>query len=1262
MTADADIQLEDLLESYPPVTIPGFQTLINAKKEFRDMFSPVGEKLPPGRGQFFKHQIFTHRFLRAYDETLDLSSTGVGKSCKFLGFIEYTIKERLKKKTDPKNVDEKVAHFDKILILVKNETQKNEIKNQIICKCSDGHYLTENVKNAKDSAQRRAISSELKKAGYKIETTRKFVSRVLKHYPETQEGNIKMANDFADTFFWFDEAHNLIKDPGATDKREKDRVYNQIWRVLHLALRRKVVLSTATPMINGPEEIGTLMNLILPADGTLPRGYDYINITDNDFRTFFPGYPYNPRVTDRNTWITYFRGKFPADYKLQNPDVDLTPYIRNDLEKHFKGQIPTSFNYNTASLQDFEPYFRGRIGYIRATSTGAVPVEQGELIEDEVEFKNGKPFISNLTVAPSWMSEHQTEGYLNAFSKGSGELYSGSRQASNFVFPDGSFGNGISEEEKRLRKQQRQARKAVKKEQKIVPIKQLPEKGIVKSINPLDTEAVERDEIEFANENNIEKRGFRRYVEELGDDMYRATPEFADYISTIDNISVLSCKFANIIEHVANEPGNCFVYGEYVKGSGSVVLGLCLEQMGFVRYNETSSVFLSDTHSSTLCGMGATGSSAKNERDTRITKGVMRYALLTGEITDPKFVSMMETMNSYENRHGELIKVLISSKSGRDGINVSNVLQIHLIGPEWNQSSMYQAQSRGIRATSHEDLIDEEKERLQNLSEEEKQQIINEGGDPYNPRIEIKIYKHVAMPLEQSSTSIDLMMYHYSEDKDRQIKRVMRIMKQCAIGCQINKKRNIRQPPDINYSAECDYDVCEYKCVDPEPDGVDYSTYDVVYSAAEITEATRSITNLFKLNNSFTIEDITSILSNERKKYIIVALEKLITNKIPIRDRFGYKSYLREDDGTFYLDRTYPSGINASYSMSYYTKGIIGIQQEKLSDVVVTLESPIYEKIFSELENMDPNDPEFDKKLSSISIDGQALIVEEVIKREMLGIITPLTEAITRKFQRMIFVIHDPVTEIDKVYEGMSDNKPKRGRKKKTDVKRRMTKHKTSKMNIVEDETTEQVVIHTLYSQVPNQTSYSSIARFNKGEGRTRILKPSEIRTGWRDISQVELPVYNKYVQYRIAQNNKAFEDKGIYGFILPDGKFRIRDKLSEDPGAEDDDRQKNRGKVCKSWSKPRLIDIMWEIGIPAPEGQFQTFKESDRRKLVESLFTSGAKKKIEELYALPLEQLVWYYKWHSTKKVKKPDMCEKILLKMKEDGRLMRMDGKLDE
>lgn len=1303
MATDNDIQLADMLVSYPPATTPGFQTLISAKEEFIEMSSDTRERLPPGRGKYFKHQKFMLRFLRAHEKVLILDATGTGKSCSVLSFCEYTRKELEKAKVDPTGADERNAHFKRVIVLVKGPTQKNEFKNQLVCKCSDGRYETSLVKNASTPAvQRTNVTLEIKKAGYQVSTYTTFAHRIAEKYP-TDADNERLADDFSDTIFWIDEAHNLLVDPDATTTlSEKQHTYHTIWRVLHLIRRSKIIISTATPMINEDVEIGSLMNLILPVNGILPEGYSVRNAPPNDIRVFFPNLPFNYETVT-------FADIFPLLQAIvinKNSDIpnidrfnvrELSPYIREltpsqlpaNLETmsrseldpllsivmgyYFQGQFPPDYDFKTATLDDLEPYMRGRVGFIRAADTGAIPEEQGILYGNE-HTVNGVTYNSQLVLYSTAMSDLQSEAYGRATEAGQrhDELAGAERQAGNFVFPDGFWGNGITDDERNARREIRRAKKVIKAGIKAREGDQDEELNIEEEdILPIGFVQTEEQGVENIIDGGV-PRAFRRYVEIRGEN-FSATQEFAPWLQDLDYISVLSCKYAEIVRIVMNEPGNAFVYGEYIKGSGAIVLALCLEGMGFVRYNENTSMFMSSggesvkPYCSSSVGdieeevdmsdpVAVAAAAARRESRLAIRRrvrpnvlsrqngGPLRYALLTRDTSDVKFNSMMEAMNSYENRHGDYIKVLISSRVGRDAINVNNVLQIHLIGPEWNQSSIYQALSRGLRATSHDDLIREERERIA-IEEPER--------DPATARIIVKIYKHAA--IAQNGSSIDLQMYNIAEYKDRNIKRIMRMMKQCAIGCQIHYNRNVR-PTDIDGSPTCDYDVCQYQCVDPPPEEIDYSTYDVLYAGDIVDSAMVEIINIFRQRNALTLAEISSFLPHYRTKYLIIALEKIIINKISLVDRFGYTTYLQEDNGSFYLDRTYPSTLPSSYAMSYYTQGIIGIEQNSLANIVTKLETGEYQEILNVLENIDPNDPQFESLLNNISIEGQASILEEVIIRIIGGVNNNFTNAIINKYQRMIFQIHEPITELNKVYNQLNQLRPKRGRKRNPDIKRRVKKINPitiDESKISRDEDTEIVYLHTLYSQIINQTGYATTARFNKAEGRIRLLKASEINYGWRDISELDLPVYNAFIQIEIATRNRPFENQGIYGFVLNDGKFRIRDRLTEDVGAADDARKIKRGKVCNTWYRPDLIELMYQIGISEPGGVFPKFTESDRGMMIRFMLGKRMNKPFEELQTWSLDKLTWFYKWYSASSVKRDTLCDLIRNHMAATGRL---------
>src|SRR5207302_5185288 len=83
-----DVNLTDLLVSYPSVDTPQLQTLVTAKREFNLLASSPNEPLPP-KGQFLKHQQLTLRYMRAYDQLMIISETGTGKTGEIDIVTEY---------------------------------------------------------------------------------------------------------------------------------------------------------------------------------------------------------------------------------------------------------------------------------------------------------------------------------------------------------------------------------------------------------------------------------------------------------------------------------------------------------------------------------------------------------------------------------------------------------------------------------------------------------------------------------------------------------------------------------------------------------------------------------------------------------------------------------------------------------------------------------------------------------------------------------------------------------------------------------------------------------------------------------------------------------------------------------------------------------------------------------------------------------------------------------------------------------------------
>lgn len=1206
-----EIQLEDMLETYNSIYMPQFQKYLSAKQEFREMASVPNEKLPKGPGKYYKHQIFMLRFLRAYDDIMIISGTGSGKSCEILAFIEYCKKQRDKELTGDLSFDEKAAHFKKTIILVKGQTQKNEIRNQIICKCSDGSYLTRRVKNAKsETDQKRALTDELKKAGYIVTTYTSFANKVRK-YENTPNGYNRMVADFSDTIFWIDEAHNLLveqdKNLKQDEKTEKIRTYQTLHLLLHSAKRCKRIISTATPMLNDPTDLTSLFNLILPEDGKLPPGFNPTIATDNDIRVLFPDL----------TLIEY--NQLKRNYE--------------ELGKYFKGQIPADFDYENANLEDVEPYFRGRIGYIRAADTGAQAKEIGDIV-------NIEKYSSKIIVYKSYMSDFQKQAYDN-LSRQSKKAFGGSlRQASNFVFPDGSWGGGSSKVQSKVKPE----------DQNVLPIFSASESSY-------------EDETDDDIDTTTTIKGFSKYVTVNGDN-FTAKNEFKKYISNLESIRILSCKYASIIELSMNANGNVFVYGEYVQGSGAIVLGLCYEQMGFERFEESTSIFESaGGNTKPYCGNSTTiKKDGLYNRRVKIEKK-MRYALLTRDTSESKFHAMMEAMNSYENRYGEYIKVLISSRVGRDGINVNNVVQIHLVGGEWNQSAIYQAISRGLRATSHEDILEDERQRLISLNK-----------DPRTAKVSVDIYKHAAVP-DDNTDGYDIHMYKIAAEKDRRIRRIMRMMKQTAIGCQIHYNRNVR-PDDIDYTDTCDYDICKYECSDPfvDPNLIDYSTYNVHYTTEMISNIIQKIAALFRVNTILSFNEILTLLDEEYKgTYVLLALEKIISNKIPLVDRFGFTVYLYEDDNIFFIDRNYPFDDNESYLMSYYNNGIIATDNTYLSKFMANIND---DKIIEYILRLGGGEGRMRDRYTEqgLTVEILAKILEYCISKlyfepKMEGdsqYVYDIMNEIVEDLKYYTFKIPYPRKLIESEINPTIPQPKTVGRKKNVDKisRTKPVEINSSTLRLLDDldKNEPSVYLHTIYSGIANDTEYATVARTTKGDGTLRIYDIFENK--WRDVNNEELSVYNLLIQATTYQRDKVFKDQGVYGILRlfsdKRGKYRVANRNYLSPKANSNDkRDDNRGIICVNLSRHDLIDVLWDVQfqLPVDNTKKVVYDDQNRNDMINLLSGKKIKKGIfkynaDELKTWGTDKLQ-YYAYATTMKYTRAQICDLLFEHLMENNKM---------
>ena len=360
-------------------------------------------------------------------------------------------------------------------------------------------------------------------------------------------------------------------------------------------------------------------------------------------------------------------------------------------------------------------------------------------------------------------------------------------------------------------------------------------------------------------------------------------------------IEKYSGKIKEICNSIINSEGIVLIYSQYLD-SGIIPMSLALEEMGFTRYGSTSSLFkIPPVNNLDL----NTYTNIKNSSSIPA-----KYTIICGDIKlTPKNNKSIdiEALTNKKNSNGDLIKVVIISKAGSEGIDFKNIRQVHVLEPWYNMSRIEQIIGRGVRNCSHIDL-------------------------PFEKR-NVQIFLHGTIIDENEEESCDLYIYRLAEYKAKQIGVVTRLLKEISIDCLLNKGQmnyifeNMKQKviiklsdrQKINYNVghkpntfQCDFmDSCLYECYNNNKiDKINDLTY---------------TKNFIEVNNNIIIDRIKSLMRekfyysknnlikniNIVKEYPILqiysALSELIDNKYIIYDKYNREGYLINIDDYYYF-------------------------------------------------------------------------------------------------------------------------------------------------------------------------------------------------------------------------------------------------------------------------------------------------------------------------------------------------------------------------
>ena len=174
-------------------------------------------------------------------------------------------------------------------------------------------------------------------------------------------------------------------------------------------------------------------------------------------------------------------------------------------------------------------------------------------------------------------------------------------------------------------------------------------------------------------------------------------------------LETYSPKFLNILENVKDidHEGLHLVYSQFRTLEGVGIMKLVFEANGFIQFKikkigESWQLNMTDEDLANPNKFALyTGTETDEEKELirNIFNGDWKYIPLGIE-------TKLKTL-ALNNMYGEVIKVLMISASGAEGISLKNVRYVHITEPYWHPVRMEQVIGRARRICSHKDLPEE---------------------------------------------------------------------------------------------------------------------------------------------------------------------------------------------------------------------------------------------------------------------------------------------------------------------------------------------------------------------------------------------------------------------------------------------------------------------------------------------------------------------------------------------------------------------------
>ena len=325
---------------------------------------------------------------------------------------------------------------------------------------------------------------------------------------------------------------------------------------------------------------------------------------------------------------------------------------------------------------------------------------------------------------------------------------------------------------------------------------ELQKKSDAKDVNDENEGEVEGDEL-------LDEIGGLDYKQMIDRTLKNIEENSNDFL-TPEALEKYSPKFLHMLENISypKNIGLHLVYSQFRTLEGIGIFSLVLEKNGFARFklSKTSAnswdIDISEADAGKPTYALYTGTETHEEREIirNIYNGDWDFV--------PTNISEQLRAKSVNNNTGDIIKVLMITSSGSEGINLRNTRFVHIMEPYWHPVRSEQVIGRARRICSHKNLPPA----LQTVEVFVYLMIFSTEQLESDNAVELK--RHDLSKIDKLPVTSDQLLFEISEIKGNLTRQLTESIKESSFDCQLysnGKCVNFGEPNASKFSYFPDY-------------------------------------------------------------------------------------------------------------------------------------------------------------------------------------------------------------------------------------------------------------------------------------------------------------------------------------------------------------------------------------------------------------------------------------------------------------------------